>query len=77
MKVASVHEGKWHLAGSAPDWAFDQARMMRNMLRHVSQSIIKTLGLPTWVGTGGDRQHSGTWSALRASGRGNTNNDVG
>jgi hypothetical protein len=41
MEVAAFREHKWHLADNASAWATDTAKMIRNMLRHISQGLIK------------------------------------
>ena len=41
MKVAKNKEDSWHLSDRISGWAADKGKEMRNMLRHVSQSITK------------------------------------
>ncbi len=55
MKLCIEKEDVWHLALKKEKWSGDAARMLRNMLRHVSHAVSRCQG---WKQTPTRSQHS-------------------
>ena len=44
LSIAAKNEAKWRLSTQASAWAEDKSKELRNMLRHTSQAVSKSVG---------------------------------